>query len=218
MHQIFNYDIYIFDCDGVILDSNALKVQAMKDSLYSLSFSSAIVSRCADYFSKNFGKSRFHHVKYFLDEIINTQNIDKEDIGSKILACYSEKCRKLYMEADITPGFLEFISSLNGCKYIASGSEQNELREVFKKRGLDKLFNNIYGSPISKDEIVSNILSKYNITNAIMFGDAISDFNAAVNNNIEFIAYLPYSNVSVEMQRNCDMGGYRFINSWLDLK
>lgn len=218
MHQIYNYDIYIFDCDGVILDSNSLKIQAMEDSLNLLSFTPEQVSRCVDYFAKNFGKSRFHHVAYFLENFISIKGDDHTKVEREILDNYSKKCRNLYMQAELTPGFLDFVASLDGCKYIASGSEENELKEVFNKRGLDKLFNGIYGSPLRKDELILNILSKAGTTNAIMFGDAISDLNAATNNHIDFIGYLPYSNVRNEMQSYCISNGFKFIYSWLDLK
>ena len=34
MPPLNDYEVYIFDCDGVILDSNQLKIKAMKQALY----------------------------------------------------------------------------------------------------------------------------------------------------------------------------------------
>jgi len=47
-----------------------------------------------------------------------------------------------------------------------------------------------------------------------MFGDAISDMNAALDNNIDFIAYLPYSNVSEELIIESENRGFTIMNSW----
>lgn len=77
MHLIYNYELYIFDCDGVILNSNALKIVAMKEALLALSFSAGKVAECVEYFSKNFGKSRFHHIKYFIENILHVENEKK---------------------------------------------------------------------------------------------------------------------------------------------
>jgi phosphoglycolate phosphatase-like HAD superfamily hydrolase len=102
---------------------------------------------------------------------------------------------------------------LSGSKYVASGSEQSELIEVFSKRNLDIYFDGIYGSPESKSSLVSNII-RGNSRKAVMFGDAISDMNAALDNNIDFIAYLPYSNVGEELLVESKNKGFSIMNSW----
>ncbi|MEI8602883.1 HAD family hydrolase [Shewanella sp. PP-Sp27a-2] len=112
MHPIYNYDLYIFDCDGVILDSNALKVQAMKDALETLSFKPELVTRCTDYFANNFGRSRFHHVAHFVNELLELRDDQKGVVEEKILYYFSEQCKLLYLTAELTPGFLHLIQTL----------------------------------------------------------------------------------------------------------
>jgi phosphoglycolate phosphatase-like HAD superfamily hydrolase len=215
MHPIYNYDIYIFDCDGVILDSNALKIKAMRESLTTLNLNLDLVTKCIDYFTVNFGKSRFHHVAHFLDNVLCVDEADKKSLEKKILDDFSKKCRILYLTADITPGFIEFLNTLKGKKYVASGSEQNELRDVFKLRGLNDLFENIYGSPTPKVELVAKILQEAECNQAVMFGDAISDMKASLDNQIDFVAYLPYSNVKSELQRQSLINNFSIINNWI---
>ena len=136
MLKLSNYDIYIFDCDGVILDSNQLKIDAMKNAL-SIQFSDKqVIDKCTSYFRNNFGKSRFHHVDIFVNELLPIDETQKESVRETILTNYSSQCKSLYLKADITPGFIPFIESLSGSKYVASGSEQQELRDVFNQRGL----------------------------------------------------------------------------------
>jgi len=214
MHPIYNYDLYIFDCDGVILDSNALKVQAMKEALTALSFNPDLVNECADYFSNNFGKSRFHHVAHFLDNILNVQESDKKNIENKLLIDFSLKCRELYLTAELTPNFLEFIVSIPGSKYVASGSEQGELREVLKMRGLDKYFVEIYGSPITKSELIGNIIETNPNAKVVMVGDAVSDFEASQSNDIDFYCYIPYSNVIERMLLLSKKYGFEVFLQW----
>ncbi|UXK09892.1 HAD hydrolase-like protein [Shewanella putrefaciens] len=214
MHPIYSYDLYIFDCDGVILDSNALKVQAMKEALEALSFKSEKVAQCVDYFANNFGKSRFHHVSHFVNEVLELRSDQKEDIENKILDLFSTQCKSLYMTAELTPGFLNLIQMLPGKKWVASGSEQGELRDVFKKRGLDKYFVDVFGSPTPKSKLLTNILQSQPHTRALMIGDAVSDFDASQANDIDFICYVPYSNVQARMQLLAKEHKFEVIERW----
>jgi len=214
MHRLSEYSLYIFDCDGVILDSNKLKIEAMKNALYQYFDDDEKIMLCVDYFKNNFGTSRFHHVSIFVRDILKLSELEAKNAYDNVLNSYSEQCKLLYLEAELTPGVIDFIQGLNGNVYIASGSEQTELREVFNKRGLDTLFTKIYGSPTPKVELVLNILKKSDSVNAIMFGDAISDMNAALDNNIDFAAYIPYSNVKKELQMESLSKGFPIIYSW----
>lgn len=214
MPSLSDYDVYIFDCDGVILDSNQLKIDAMQTALESILPDSKQIDSCVDYFRNNFGKSRFHHIDVFVSEYLQLDETDKEQTKKRILDAYSSQCKMLYLSAEITPGFIEFIKRLDGHKYVASGSEQGELREVFQERGLDVYFKDIFGSPVRKPQLVSNILAKEESASAIMFGDAISDMEAANINTIDFIAYLPFSNVVNSMKELAKEHDFLALNEW----
>lgn len=216
MPSIHNFSVYIFDCDGVILDSNQLKIDAMERALCALSFDKNKIDICLSYFSNNFGKSRFHHVDVFLDDILEV-GLDRDIIRDDILENFSKQCKTLYLEADLTPGFLGFVESLQGSKYVASGSEQSELREVFKLRGLDKYFTNVFGSPTPKATLLENILNQESSPKAIMFGDAISDLEAAIQNSCDFIAYIPFSNVPEKLKQASLEYNYKVIQHWDEL-
>ena len=217
MRSIHDYDLYIFDCDGVILNSNKLKIEAMESTLTSLSFEQGAIAQCVDYFSRNFGKSRFHHVDVFLEEFLTLRDGEKDSAKSDILELFSDQCKSLYLEASITPGFETFIQSLSGNKYVASGSEQNELREVFSKRGLNPYFVEVFGSPTKKSVLVDNILNRGGHQRAIMFGDALSDLQAAQDNEIDFIAYTPFSNVREDLIQRAEALSQTVIDDWSEL-
>ncbi|WBA17126.1 HAD family hydrolase [Salinivibrio kushneri] len=212
------YDVYIFDCDGVILDSNQLKINAMASALRALDFSEEQVQQCSDYLSQNFGKSRFHHVSYFIEHILDlNESTDNKTLEQQILERFSSQCQQLYLKADITPGYLDFLQSLKGRKYIASGSAQEELRGVFKARQLDHYFNGIYGSPTAKTDNIKHILTLEDTKKAIMFGDALSDLDSSLDNQIDFIAYRPYSNVPDKLTNQSQNNGFIVIDQWAEL-
>ena len=213
MLRLSDYEVYIFDCDGVILDSNKLKIEAMNQALYTCLGEHKKINECLNYFKINFGTSRFNHINVFVSEILDLPVVERKKTYNELLSCYSAQCKKLYLKAELTLGFLEFIQGLSGKKYIASGSEQNELIDIFKDRGLDIHFEKILGSPEAKVNLVASIL-KDGCCNAVMFGDAIADMKAALDNEIDFIAYLPYSNVRKELVLESQVRGFRLMDSW----
>jgi phosphoglycolate phosphatase-like HAD superfamily hydrolase len=214
MLQLNKYELYIFDCDGVILNSNKLKIKAMKNTLESHFTTLSLIDECVDYFRMNFGKSRFHHVKYFLDRILIIEPEDKSYLENLILADFSKQCRSLYLHAELTPGFILFLENCNGKKYVASGSEQCELRDVFAQRKLEKYFEGVYGSPTPKDELVRCIIEQEQNSNAVMFGDALSDLQAAQKNKIDFVFYSPYSTVQKELITLSKSEKFPILRSW----
>lgn len=210
--------ISIFDCDGVVFESNQLKIDAMKEVLYEFGFKKTNIEDCIAYFSDNFGKSRYHHVAHFVSNILHLEpGNEKQVIISKIINLYSLRCENLYLKAEVTPGFIDFIESIDSKKYIASGSSQDELRYIFRERNLDSYFSGIFGSPTNKSDIVKTILELENSSDAIMFGDSISDLEASIINNIKFIGYRPYSNVPDLLTKQSYENGFITIDHWNEL-
>jgi len=182
------YETIILDCDGVIFDSNNLKLDAFRGALNN--YNEDVVNGFIEYFKNNFGTSRYHLAKVFIEDFLK-QEFD-EKLYQKILDSYSDKCVLLYEKANMTKNFLEFIEKYKDKKlFVASGSAEEELKMVFKNRDLEKYFIEIFGSPTKKTKIVKSIVMEYK--NAVMIGDAKSDINAAKENSIDFIFMSEYS-------------------------
>jgi phosphoglycolate phosphatase-like HAD superfamily hydrolase len=200
MRPISEYGLLVFDCDGVIFDSNQLKIAAMRNALSAhCGQDPAAVEHCVAYFAGNFGKSRYHHVQHFVDSILVLSRENKKAVFDAVLSAYSAQCFSLYLKANTAPGLIDFIGESTAQKYVASGSDQAELRQVFTAREMTDYFVNIYGSPAKKTDIVRQICQVEGAGNALMIGDAISDFHAARDNGIDFLFYAPFSNVEQAM-------------------
>jgi len=214
MRPFSDYDTLIFDCDGVILDSNTLKIEAMRSALIESGLTAIEVDSCTNFFKNNFGKSRFYHIDYFVEELLKVKPENTEQFKKDLLASYSKQCKSLYLLAELTPFVIDVISTSTASKYVASGSEQEELRGVFQQRKLNILFKEVLGSPEKKVNHVTNILAKQPSSRAVMIGDAVSDLEAAKDNNIDFIFYSPFSNVEDKMRDLCLKFNYRIIDSF----
>ena len=112
---------------------------------------------------------------------------------------------------------MDVLSGLSGAKYIASGSAQDELRRVFEKRGMNRYFEDIFGSPVTKTDNVAKVLEKEGTHNALMIGDSMSDLIAAEENSIDFLAYVPFSNTKDLVSTEARQRHFQVIESWGEL-
>ena len=73
--------------------------------------------------------------------------------------------------------------------FVASGTPQEELKEIIHRRGMTSFFDEIFGSPSTKDELIRRIIKKYTfLPSEIAFiGDAESDWEAAQKTGVNFI-------------------------------
>lgn len=217
MHPFNEYDLIIFDCDGVILDSNQLKIDAMKNALIDVGCSNNEVNECSNFFASNFGKSRFYHIDYFIENLIDMVGKDNVNTRESLLELFSAQCCELYLEASEADGVSSVLKKSNAIKCVASGSEQSELQNIFLQRDLSQYFRLILGSPTKKVDLVKRILLETSYSRAVMIGDAVSDLESAKSNNIDFIYYSPLSNVDSLMRELCSSQGYRVIDSFQEV-
>ena len=212
--SIFNdFSDIIFDCDGVILDSNKFKINAMHQALISISDNKFEINRAIKSFSKNFGLSRYHHIKEF-------KKIFSIDFDSNfLLGQYELILKKKYKHCKFTNGFKDFLKTIqNKNLYIVSGSNQNELQDIFNYKNTTD-FIEILGSPEKKSNNIRKIIDKYNINkNKVCYvGDSRSDIMSSIENKIVFVGYIPYSNDPIAVKDLCKRENFNIIDSWKNL-
>jgi len=180
----------LFDFDGVILDSMPIRDYGFKKIFKD--FDDNLVNKLLEYHNQNGGLSRYVKIKYFYNkllkqEILEEKIINYADIFSKIMK--RELVDKKYLIADT----LKFIKE-NYRKYnlhIVSGSDEAELQYLCKELGIDSFFQSVNGSPTHKNILVENVLSanKYIVSETILIGDSINDYEAAKENNLDFYGF-----------------------------
>ncbi|MBN4080843.1 HAD hydrolase-like protein [Caldithrix abyssi] len=187
MIDVKKYDFFIFDCDGVILDSNRLKSIAFQKALSGEP--PELVVKFVEYHKKNGGISRYEKFRYYF-ETMATADDSKKEIKNA-LNNFASIVSEGLMNCDYIPGAINFIHNLfvnNKSLFIVSGSDEKELNEVFKKRNILYFFKNIYGSPIGKIENTNKVIKSINQSEkGIFFGDSYSDYDAAKKYKLDFI-------------------------------
>ena len=181
------YDYAVFDCDGVILDSNRLKTEAFARALEG--DSEKYVDKMIAYHKANGGVSRYKKFRYYFQEINPHEDVEKN--AKEAISRFAEIVQKGLIKCNHIPGVLDFINDVKKkglSLFVVSGSDGEELREVFNKRKIDSLFSAIYGSPPTKTENMKKVKSQVGAqTKGIFFGDSRSDLEAAEKFGLDFI-------------------------------
>lgn len=198
--------VVVLDCDGVVFDTNDHKTRSFARVLEG--YDAVAVSRFLAFQQKNFGLSRYKLFERFFLDFLKREFDQAEYAG--LCESFAEHCREIYSTAEMTPLLERTLREINlkWPVFVASGSDEQELRQAFKTRGIDTLFQGIYGSPKPKHEILRAILDRgFPQARVFMVGDSLSDFEAASRCGVPFVFMFRFSKVREEMMKlSCDCG------------
>lgn len=193
--KLNNYRTIVFDCDGVILNSNSIKSEAFK--LAVINYGQKAAEELLEYHQRNGGISRYKKFEYFIANILGqpVEDNDVENLSNIFADLVVEGLRK----CEIADGLRELREQLSEPRWvIASGGNQNELRHIFASRGLSDLFDGgIFGSPTPKEEILRMLVDKGDIEYPALFlGDSKYDYQVATQYDLDFIFVSEWTEVS----------------------
>ena len=181
------YKTWLFDCDGVILDSNRIKTEAFFDS--AIKYGKEYAKKLVELHISTGGVSRFEKMRQFVYEIIKTCD-DKE--VDYLIREYGRICFEKLKNSNITPGFVNFIRQNDCKKFVISGGREDEVVSIFKHKKIDIYFNGIYGSPRTKENILDDISEDIDFP-AVYVGDSKYDFIASNYIGSDFIFMYEFS-------------------------
>ncbi|MCF7988640.1 MAG: HAD hydrolase-like protein [Methylovulum sp.] len=186
MSEMNSYLTFVFDCDGVVLNSNKIKTQAFYDvtKVYGHEAAQAL----KDYHVQNGGISRYAKFTYFITGILGKALVQVE--LDELLNNFACEVNNALLTCDVAEGIDKLRERTRHAKWlIVSGGDQEELREVFAARGLDNYFDGgIFGSPDTKDTILEREINNGNILKPALFlGDSQYDYQAAQAVGLNFL-------------------------------
>lgn len=193
----------VFDCDGVLLDSNLIKVRAFKDAVLGLGFHPLDADAFEVFVKANFGTSRFKMFEALLAR--EDLRIYPDVTVDSLVDAYAENLTTSYRKCAETEGMQKVLQSLKqrGIPlYVVSGSVENELRELFIARDLMRFFDGVFGSPTGKSVHLNKIINSLGIRDSqdiVFVGDAEADWKAAVQTDTSFIYMSRYSTATTRM-------------------
>jgi phosphoglycolate phosphatase len=169
----------VFDFDGVLVQSNAIKRAAYDHALRALPLSSTTIADCLA--SPPEGDRA-----EIIDAIVRTLKLPAEEhatVVSRAVKAYGEHCDALVPECAETDHASKTLAQLAARYplYVNSATPEGTLRSYIERRGWSALFRGVYGRPHTKVEIFAKIARAEGIDpERILFvGDRRSDRDAA---------------------------------------
>lgn len=184
MHR---FDILVFDCDGVLLDSVGIKNRA-----FGALFQNHGPEACrfiVDYHIAHGGVSRYAKFEYFYREWLG-KSISNETI-LELDKQFNALCLDELLAAPLIAGAKDFLEAHQGKMpmYVASGAPHGELNRILEHIGISGYFKGILGSPTPKWELLASIVKEENAPpqSVLMIGDSSTDFEAAETVGTSFL-------------------------------
>lgn len=203
MLNIAEYKTIVFDCDGVILDSNIVKTEAYYRTAKRLGATDDQARALVDYHVRLGGVSRYHKFDWYLREVLH-QPVTAEAIQIW-LNTFSEELEEGLMACTIAGGLEDLKAKAPDANWmVLSGGDQQEIRDLFHKRVLPSgqvlasLFSGgLFGSPDNKDEVLAREKASGHLrTPALFVGDSKYDYEAAHRAGLDFVFMSDWTEVS----------------------
>jgi HAD superfamily hydrolase (TIGR01549 family) len=195
--DIKKYKTIVFDCDGVVLDSNVVKTEAYFRTAKHLGATDEQAQALVDYHVRLGGISRYHKFDYYLREITH-QPVTQEAIQI-LLDEFARELEVVLMECEIAEGLDALRQATPQAKWmILSGGDQQEIRTLFAKRDLAKYFDGgLFGSPDNKDTVLAREKESGHLQfPALFIGDSKYDFEAATRAGLDFVFLSDWTEVA----------------------
>lgn len=197
-HISMRWEAVFFDFDGVILDSVDVKTAAFAEMFrpYGPEVENAVVK----YHLANGGMSRYEKFKYYYRHLIKKPLAEEElqALGER----FAEKVVDKVVASPFITGARETLTHLNSQgvpQYVVSGTPHKEIQLIVKRKAIEGFFQEVHGSPTSKEDIVAGIINRRNYRGdrCLFIGDAISDYRAAKLNGLSFLGIVKSEERSV---------------------
>lgn len=181
------YDFVVFDCDGVVLQSNQVKSNAFAAALDGEP--AEAVAAFVAYHKAHGGISRYQKFAHYFEHMQPREHA--KAATQQALEKYAAIVQNELLHCPLIPAVEQYLQQLNQAGIpcaINSGGDEQELHGVFATRGLTPYFQHIFGSPTGKQENMQRLKALGFMQGAgVMFGDSKSDWLAAQAFGLDFV-------------------------------
>lgn len=182
------YNTIVLDCDGVVLNSNQTKVDAYYNTSKRTGGTDAQAQAFVDYHIKLGSIPRNDKIRYYISDILKQPFTDA--VFQTLMDTFTEILDETLMQCEVAPELDHLKQKTAHAKWmLMSGGDQEELRKIFPRRGLDHLFElGIFGGPTKKNEHLAKMIADGTIQfPALFIGDSRFDHQASTGAGLDFV-------------------------------
>jgi phosphoglycolate phosphatase-like HAD superfamily hydrolase len=177
----------VFDFDGVILESADIKTEAFR-ALYAEYPDKLTAIR--DYHIAQAGISRYVKFEHIQRNILGLPYTEED--RKRVSAEFERLTRERILRCPQVPVADELLLGLRGrvLRIVGSGTPHAELELIVSERGMRDWFEEVWGSPRMKSEILRDVMARHTLSpqEVLMVGDGMSDYDAAREAGTRFLA------------------------------
>ena len=183
----------IFDFDGVMVDSNAVKRSAYFDIFASFNGAQLVVE---EVLGNNRDGDRYQIIAAILRKLIDTGSLSLEnntitDLMRFYARQYNGICEEYAATCREMPGVSLSLPQLarRYALYVNSATPKEPLRRIIRRRGWEVYFRGVHGRPHTKTENLARILesAKVRSSETVFVGDSQSDYETAIQGDCHFV-------------------------------
>jgi len=186
--ELAKYKTIVFDCDGVLLNSNKTKVQAYYDAAKRMGGTDAEAQEFVDYHIAQGSFPRNGKIQYYLKHIL--EKVETPKIMQEYLDTFDQILGASLMKCDLAEGLLDLKEETKDADWmVLSGGDQVGLRQIFERRELTQYFEcGIYGGPDIKEHVLAREQANGNIQLPALFvGGSKYDHQASTAAGLDFV-------------------------------
>jgi len=207
------FDVYIFDVNGVLINSNLANASAMAKAFTE---DVTIQLQISDLYLKLTGIDRGSKIRRIQDEVI--QYPFEADEFELRWNRFKQLSGEAMLNVPQTPGCRELLDELGRChstRVALSNTPIEELGRCLEVHGLDNRLDIVRGGgDWSKIESLVRLMDEFHFASlkCVLIGDGKGDLNAARHSNIPFVGIDPDTG---EFEGETDFyGPYKSLTQW----
>jgi phosphoglycolate phosphatase-like HAD superfamily hydrolase len=181
--SVMHYQQLVFDCDGVLFDSNEIKAANIKSAAADHCDSDTLTC-FVEHFVANNGVPRQEKVARFFRD---------SSIRESILSRYAQLNATTFGSLEVLPAARAFLDRLRTHQiplYAITGGEERETAQLLTRNQVDTYFTRILGGPTTKAEHLAALGLE---GPTCFFGDSAHDYMVAESFAYDFVFLTRYT-------------------------
>lgn len=183
----------VYDFDGVLVDSNAIKDDSFVD-VFREQAPEHFEALLKDHeTARHTPETRFERMERLVRDIVGLSGEELRKTADLWVNEYTIKTHNAVVACDYIDGAMSLIDAYQGKvpQYVASATPEKQLQDIVHERGIYEKFEAVWGGPRPKTDMFREVCERHGITDPtdlVFFGDSNSDWVAANEFGCTFIA------------------------------